>query len=113
MLEQILVVTFTRAATSDLKMRIRANLQAAVNFCKAALQGVSRGTSPPDYLQAVFEQGSASIFLACQRLEQALIFFDQAQIFTIHGFCQRMLKEFLFEGHFPINQRELPSREIY
>lgn len=93
-LDNILVVTFTKAATADLKLRIRKNL------CKIydMLQGISSGT-PPDYLAAVLEKGSDSIEYARQQIEQALACFEQAPIFTIHGFCHRMLKEFLFEGN--------------
>ncbi len=67
-LDEILIVTFTRAATRDLKHRIRKNLQ--------------------KYLSEEDALG----------LEEALLSFDKAQIFTIHGFCHRMLTEFAFEA---------------
>jgi len=92
-LEQILVVTFTRAATRDLKMRIRTNLECALSV----LQGKADGT-PADYLVALLEQGSDVQARACRRLEQALFGFDQASIFTIHSFCARTLRDNLFEG---------------
>lgn len=111
-LEKILVVTFTRAATEDLKVRIRENIFKMSSFCKRKLEGQTID-SIPDYLQAVFDQGEQAIFLASKRLEQGLIFFDRAQIFTIHAFCHRMLKEFVFEGHFPVVEREISTTEIY
>ena len=34
-------------------------------------------------------------------IESALVCFDSAQIFTLHGFCHRMLTEFAFESKTP------------
>jgi exodeoxyribonuclease V beta subunit len=91
LIEQILVVTFTRAATRELKSRIRRTLvQAKENlFLKNPIL---------DYLQAVIEQGEEAVQLAIEKLDAALICFDSAQIFTLHGFCHRLLKEFAFEA---------------
>jgi exodeoxyribonuclease V beta subunit len=91
-LEQILVVTFTRAATRDLKHRIRANIENALKSCRWELEDC------PDYLQHLLEQGESVVKGAKRRLEHALFCFDQSQIFTIHSFCSRMLREHMFEG---------------
>ncbi len=91
-LEQILAVTFTRAATRELKARIRANLETARRHIDAE-------SSSWNYLHPHFGAAKSK-----QRLNDALASFDQCQIFTIHGFCARMLKEFAFEaciGSFP------------
>lgn len=93
LLEQILVVTFTRAATRDLKVRIRSNIEKALEYLKGTVESV------PDYLQSYIEKGEEAVFQGRRRLEQALFCFDQAQIFTIHGFCSRMLRDNLFEGN--------------
>ena len=77
-LEHILVVTFTRAAARELKTRIRAKLEKALQEKEAF-----------PYLNDVFN---------LEKIEQALLIFDQAQIFTIHGFCQKMLQEYAFEA---------------
>lgn len=71
MIEEILVVTFTNAAVFDLKRRIYNNLAKA-------------------------HSSTADSFWI---LEDALNFFDRAQIFTIHEFCLRMLKKFLFKAN--------------
>lgn len=92
-LSNILVVTFTKASTSDLKTRIRLNISKTL----AILEGDSNET-PPDYLQALLEAENEVQNYARQQLEQALACFEQAPIFTIHGFCHRMLKEYLFEA---------------
>ncbi|MCE5316858.1 MAG: UvrD-helicase domain-containing protein [Parachlamydia sp.] len=92
-LEQILVVTFTRIATRDLKERVRGNLEKA-----RTILSQESFRSVPDYLLAIVEQGEPAIQKALKQIEQALFTFDQAQIFTIHGFCSRMLRDFAFEG---------------
>ncbi len=87
--QQILVVTFTEAATAELRDRIRQRL-------RAALEAFQRGRSEDVFLQALVEReraGSRSVGI----LKEALRAFDKASIFTIHGFCRRMLQENAFE----------------
>ncbi len=97
-LEQILAVTFTRAAVRDLKSRIRSNIVKALSHLTRFSQENSDHLSLPDYLLAICQQGASQIKLSKKRLEQALFCFDQAQIFTIHSFCARMLRHHGFEG---------------
>ncbi len=91
-IEQILVVTYTNAATDELRERIRARLRSALEAFEAG--------APCDPLEATllvrFAGGEAKA-ASIQRLQDALTLFDQAAIFTIHGFCQRVLKERAFE----------------
>jgi exodeoxyribonuclease V beta subunit len=87
--DQILVVTFTDAATEELRGRIRKRL--------SGVAGVLAGEQEADEdlekdLLARFGGTDAA-----RRLELALRNFDLAQIFTIHGFCQRMLGRNGFE----------------
>lgn len=96
-LDQILIVTFTRASTRDLRGRIRSNIEKVITQIK------SSSKSAPDYIQALLEQDEASIEKALRSLENALFGFDQAQIFTIHGFCSRILKDNVFEGDFSLD----------
>ncbi|PIS02266.1 MAG: hypothetical protein COT85_06230 [Chlamydiae bacterium CG10_big_fil_rev_8_21_14_0_10_42_34] len=84
--EQILAVTFTRAATRELKARIRGNLEKALIYIK-------NKEATWEYLQP--HLGSSD---AIRSLTDALAGFDRCQIFTIHGFCYRVLKEFAFEA---------------
>jgi exodeoxyribonuclease V beta subunit len=90
-IDQILVVTFTRASTRELKLRIRKNLIRTQQALKAR-------ESEWDYLLALIEKGPDAIDGALTRIAEALISFDQAQIFTVHGFCHRMLSECAFEA---------------
>lgn len=91
-LENILVVTFTKAATADLKARIRQSIQKALLILQS-----HQSDGAADYLIEVLEKEEATHY-AKKQLEEALACFEQAPVFTIHGFCHRMLKEFLFEA---------------
>jgi exodeoxyribonuclease V beta subunit len=87
---EILVVTFTEAATEELRERIRTRL-------REALEALSAGRSKDTFLQhLVKEHGHSGA--ALRYLREALRGFDQAAIFTIHGFCRRMLYENAFES---------------
>jgi exodeoxyribonuclease V beta subunit len=72
--DQILVVTFTEAATSELRDRIRSRLR------KRHIE---------------LESGNEAEKTALVR--SAVLAFDTSAIFTIHGFCRRMLYEMAFE----------------
>lgn len=89
-IEQILIVTFTRAATRELKKRIRSNLWRA--------REELLGNPSTDYLRAICEKGETEIKEAIDRIETALINYDAAQVYTLHGFCHRILNEFAFEA---------------
>jgi len=98
MLERILVVTFTRASTRDLKARVRANLETILGHLENSLSGVVAVGVLADYILEILEKGDEAVRFAKRRIEQALLAFDRAQIFTIHGFCWRMLKSFAVEA---------------
>lgn len=97
-LHKILIVTFTRAATRDLKIRIRSNIEEALRHLQDWQSSNLIDEKTADYLKALMEQGKEVVQYACKRLQQALFTFDQAQIFTIHSFCARMLKQFALES---------------
>ena len=86
---QILVVTYTTAATAELRERIRARL--------ADLLAVYEGTPSSDdflnRLHACYPDDASR-----RRLLLAVHGFDEAAIFTIHGFCQRALQDAAFEA---------------
>lgn len=68
-LENILLVTYTEKATGELKSRIRTMLE----------RTLADAIAPLPVVQSSLDQ------------------FDQAPIFTIHGFCQRLLQEYSLE----------------
>lgn len=116
LLQKILIVTFTRAATQDLTTRIRANIEQALHFLQSWLHESLIADQIPDYLKACIEKGDDTVKLACKRLQQALFTFDQAQIFTIHSFCARMLRQFAMESdlglHSLSGDEPLPQSEL-
>ena len=92
--EQILVVTYTEAATKELRSRIRQRVREAIGVIDGnetddpfllGLVANSNGKGPDrDGLRA--------------ELDRALNAFDTASIFTIHGFSLRALQENAFES---------------
>jgi exodeoxyribonuclease V beta subunit len=93
-IEQLLVVTFTKAATEELKDRIRARLAEAKRAIYGRTQGIDDDISK--WLAQI--QQKIPLEEIKQRLETALLNIDQASIFTIHGFCQRILTEHALES---------------
>ncbi len=91
---EILVVTFTEAATEELRERIRDRLAEAAR----AFAGDQGGGDPIlDELLADYpdpDQRAA----AARRLDAAAQWMDEAAIYTIHGFCNRMLKQHAFDS---------------
>jgi len=92
--EQILVVTFTRAATEELKTKLRQRLADAVGLLKG--QQSSDSVLKEIVAHALVKCGEKEILR--KRLDSAIMSMDQAAVFTIHGFCLRMLKEFAFDA---------------
>ena len=98
-LDEILVVTFTRAATAELRDRIRDTLRSAH---RAVVAGEAPEASQAAELLAGWrEDAELDPEAAARRLEAALQDIDRANVFTIHGFCQRVLADLAFDGGFP------------
>lgn len=87
---EILVVTFTEAATAELRGRIRGRIHEAR---LAFMRGHSNDALLAQLLDEVEDHE-----LAARRLLAAERQMDEAAVFTIHGFCQRMLKQNAFES---------------
>ena len=94
-LEQILVLTFTEAATEELRERIARRL-------RQALEALN-GSPTKDTLLSAWVASRPEPDLAKARLEAALAGLDLAAIHTIHGFCQRVLRDFAFESGTPFD----------
>ena len=89
---QILVVTFTDAATRELRDRIRARLVEAATVFRGDAQG-------DDLLRELRSDFAQTQWDECaRRLELAAQWMDEAAVSTIHGWCQRMLREHAFDS---------------
>ena len=93
---EILVMTFTRAATRELSDRIRARLVEAV----ACFRGERAIEPHDDLLLALFQSfpEGAARQQAAWRLAMAAECMDDAAIHTIDAWCQRMLREHAFDS---------------
>jgi exodeoxyribonuclease V beta subunit len=87
---QLLVVTFTRMATGELRERVRDRLVTAELGLARALAGAAPPTD--DRVLEVLADGSdAELAVRRRRLADAVSGFDAATIATTHGFCQHVL----------------------
>lgn len=95
---EILVVTYTHAATAELRERVRKRIREAIAAGEAPNDDRADGVDPELRrlalaARAICEEGGRP-----DPLRRALREFDEAAIFTIHGFCQRTLQENAFES---------------
>ena len=91
----LLIVTYTEAATEELRGRLRDRLA-------EALEALTPGATCDDALVLALRQrmeaSDPDFRHARARLQQALSGFDETPIRTIHGFCQRLLADRAFES---------------
>lgn len=91
----ILVVTFTDAATAELRDRLRTVLEE----CRAELAAPAGNCRAQAALEGARRRGAEDGELK-QRISAALALYDRAAIHTIHGFCNHVLTQYAFEaGH--------------
>ena len=91
----ILVVTFTDAATAELRERLRGVLEE----CRAELEAPSGKGRTREALEGARRRGAEDGELK-KRVRAALDLYDRASIYTIHGFCNHVLTQYAFEaGH--------------
>lgn len=103
--ERLLAVTFTRAATAELKERLRAVLH--------GLQRIADGGLPRDdeqWMSKMLDGGGAEMR---ERLDQTLASLDRLAITTIHGFCKGVLEEFALECGVPVGLRFIEDDSEY
>ncbi len=93
-IDKILIVTFTKAATEELRLRIRTRLVEARNL----FAGKWPEAGEPDATLSAWAESVSDRHQALQNLQLALADIDRAGVFTIHGFCQRMLTEQALES---------------
>ncbi|EJL05392.1 exodeoxyribonuclease V, beta subunit [Pseudomonas fluorescens Q2-87] len=90
---QILVVTFTDAATKELRERIRTRLAEAARFFRDEI------LAPDSLIAELRNEFEAEQWPGCaNRLDIAAQWMDEAAVSTIHSWCQRMLREHAFDS---------------
>ncbi|VTX67896.1 exodeoxyribonuclease V subunit beta [Haemophilus haemolyticus] len=95
--EEILVVTFTEMATEELKKKIRERITDAIDKLTAFAETQDKSAFKNDeFLTALCHD--LDIFEAIHRLKLAEQNMDLAAIYTIHGFCRRMLMQYAFHS---------------
>jgi exodeoxyribonuclease V beta subunit len=89
-LDRLLIVTFTRMATAELRDRVRERLVSAEQGLDRARAGAP--ADPADRVLALLADGSRpEVEERRARLAAAVADFDAATIVTTHGFCQEIL----------------------
>ena len=100
--EEILVVTFTEMATEELKKKIRERITDAIDKLTAFAETRDKSVFKNDeFLTALCHD--LDIFEAIHRLKLAEQNMDLAAIYTIHGFCRRMLMQYAFHSGIHFN----------
>lgn len=111
-IDRILIVTFTKSATAEIAERVRGMLERI----STVLAGDGRFDDEVE--ASLYETWTQQNLEVGRRVEAALEGFDDACIFTIHSFCQKMLSEFVFTrgGSFEVDyaagNRDLIDRVV-
>jgi len=99
--QEILMVTFTKAAVAELEERVRLFVRSAY---KVALGETTSDQLITDLVHRAIEaQGPAVV----QNLKQAVLLLDETAVQTIHSFCEKTLAEFAFETSQPFKSEIL------
>lgn len=99
----ILVMTFTKAATEELRQRLRQRLRLCAQVAGEQSWLAADAPLPESLsneqlwalalLRRTLQTGRQTADGLARRLDEAVQGMDEAAIFTIHGFCQRVLRE--------------------
>lgn len=109
---EVLVMTFTRAATQELRERLRTRLTQAAQIAALAADP-QRSDAAERFAEAVIERAPEPREVVARRLQDAAARVDQATITTIHGFAQRAAGENAFDSALPFDRGEqIDDREI-
>ncbi len=96
---EILVVTFTDAATRDLRSRIRTQLAEAAEYFRKNPDNTPNLPKGQDFLHDLRSDFSPDSWAGCAyKLQLASEWMDESAVSTIHGWCNRMLREHAFDS---------------
>jgi exodeoxyribonuclease V beta subunit len=102
-IDQILVVTFTEKATTELRLRVRSKLEDLVTDRGGVTE--TDGEGPGEFL-TIDDAARA-------KLERALHGYDGATIATIHAFCQRVLRDNAFASGRLFEEQQVDGRDAF
>ncbi|NBW68583.1 MAG: exodeoxyribonuclease V subunit beta, partial [Betaproteobacteria bacterium] len=111
---QILVMTFTDAATAELRDRIRARLSQAAVFFDASAQDkpLPLGFKADPFLIDLRDSYDKDTWPGCAiQLNCAAEWMDDAAIYTIHGWSRRMLSQHALDSRNLFEQTHLENAE--
>ncbi|WP_342316537.1 exodeoxyribonuclease V subunit beta [Lysobacter sp. FW306-1B-D06B] len=112
---QILAVTYTEAATQELRERLRLRLELAARLAnEVALMPTTLDDDSEAAVTRTLIERQARVedpLALARRLRQAAREMDLAAVFTIHGFCARALAEHALEAGQPLLAPELTGSE--
>lgn len=94
--QQILVMTFTNAATEEIRGRIAETLRDAATLWRDATETGYLPDGADPVFSALYAQFHEPVHQTI--IEAALLELDEAAVFTIHGFCNRILSELAFNS---------------
>jgi exodeoxyribonuclease V beta subunit len=84
--DKILMVTFAEAAAAEMAERMRL-------FVKMAYDAALGNKCPNEQIKNIVKKSTDSI----AKLRKAYMLLDEINVYTIHGFCNKMLRELAFE----------------
>jgi exodeoxyribonuclease V beta subunit len=111
---QILVMTFTDAATAELRERIRTRLSQAATYFDCSAQGRDFPASlkVDAFLETLRDSFAPSLWPRCAlQLNCAAEWMDDAAIYTIHGWSRRMLTQHALASHNLFEQTRLENSD--
>ena len=91
-IQEILMVTFTKAAVAELETRVRLFIR--LGHMASVGQKIEDEKINDLVLESTARFGKPEVE---RRLRTAILFLDETSINTIHGFCQKTLNEYAFE----------------
>lgn len=111
---QILVMTFTDAATAELRERIRTRLSQAATYFDVSAQGrgLPASLKVDAFLEQLRDSFDPSLWPRCAlQLNCAAEWMDDAAIYTIHGWSRRMLTQHALESRNLFEQTRLENAD--